>query len=59
MWVKKETFFIYGTRRNSEKVDSFFWICHFSSILCFHGFVGFILIKTFVKTNNNLMCDSF
>ena len=28
---------IYRTRQKWQKVDSFFWICHFSSISCFHS----------------------
>ena len=55
---------IYWTRHKWQKIDSFFWICYFSSKLSYHSYKQRVckimrLIRTFVKTNKNLMCGSF
>ena len=55
--------FIYWTRRKWQKLDIFFWICHFSSKLIYHSYQQQVckilfFIKTFVKRNSNLMCGS-
>ena len=56
--------FIYWTRHKWQKVDSFFSFCHFSSKLSYHSYQQRVCkimfpIRTFVKTNSNLMCGSF
>ena len=55
--------FIYWTRHKWQKVDSFFWICYFSSKLSYHSYQQRVckflfLTETFVKTKSNLMCGS-
>ena len=47
-----------------QKLDSLFLFCHFSSKLSYHSYHQRVCkimfpIRTFVKTNNNLMCGSF
>ena len=56
--------FIYWTRVKWQKVDSSFSFCHFSSKLSYHSYQQRVCkimfpIRTFVKTNSNLMCGSF
>ena len=56
--------FIYWTKHKWQKADSLFWFCHFSSKLSYHSCQQQICkimrpIRTFVKTNSNLMCGSF
>ena len=56
--------FTYWTRHKWQKVDSFFSFCHFSSKLSYHSCQQRVCkimfpIRTFVKTNSNLMCGSF
>ena len=56
--------FIYWTRHKWQKVDSFFSFCHFSSKLSYHSYQQRVCkimfpIRTFIKTNSNLMCGSF
>ena len=56
--------FIYWTRHKWQKVDSFFSFYHFSCKLSYHSYQQRVCeimfpIKTFVKTNSNLMCGSF
>ena len=56
--------FIYWARHKWPKVDSFFWICRFSSKLSYHSYQERVckvmfLTRTFVKTFSNLMCGSF
>ena len=55
--------FNYWTRHECQKVDSFFWICCFSSKLSCHShqqqvWQSLFLIRTLVKTNSNVMCVS-
>ena len=59
--------FIYWTRHKWQKVDSFFWLCHFSSKLSYHSYHQGVceskfLIRTYntyIKTYSNLICGSF
>ena len=55
---------MYWTRHKRQKVNSFFWICCFSSKLSYHSYQQRVckilfLIRTFIKTNSNLICSSF
>ena len=55
--------FIYSTRHKWQKVDSFFWICRFSSKLGYQShqeqLCNFLfLIRTLVKASNDLLCGS-
>ena len=56
--------FIYWTRHKWQKVDSFFWMCRFSSKLSYHSdywqrLCKFLfLIWALLKANNILMCGS-
>ena len=49
---------------SDNKVDHFFWMCHFSQKLSYHRYQQPVCkiifsIRTFVKKNINLMCGSF
>ena len=54
---------IYWTRHKCQKVDSSFWICCFGSKLTYHSYQQRVckflfLIRTFIKSDSNLMCGS-